>query len=282
MEKRLSKDLSSKNKHIEAPKRLPNPRKKPLPGWFQPIYTGWVGFTFITTMLVFFLFLMPVQLFPGKAAHAASNFLLRTWSSLWSAICGLRFRQKGRKDVDTKQTAVIVTNHTSFLDTAGVYKIIRHRFKTLAKKSLLKIPVLGLIFRTSGIMVDRSSKESRNQSFERMVNAIKSGTSVLIFPEGTQNRTEFLLKDFYDGAFRLAIETGVPVLPVVGWDAKYLLPQAQISKIRPGIVTYYFLKPISTEGLTEADVPALRDRVFKLISDQLSQIQNAEIHPSMG
>lgn len=242
---------------------------KHMPSFLQIPYSIWASVTFILTMLFFFIWLMLVQIFPARIAHACSNFLLRIWAYFWLTLVGIRMQPLGRRQHDPKQTAVLVSNHTSYLDTAIAYSLILHRFKTLAKRSLLKIPVLGLIFRTSGIMVDRSSPESRKSSFDRMVAEVKKGTSVLIFPEGTQNRTKEPLTPFYDGAFRLAIETGTPIIPIVCEGAKRLMPQAKIGKLKPGRIRYHYLEAISTLGLGEKDVDALKDRVFGLMREKL-------------
>jgi 1-acyl-sn-glycerol-3-phosphate acyltransferase len=233
-----------------------------MPKLLQIPYSLWASITFILTMLFYFVWLMPVQIFPSKLAHACSNFFLRLWANTWLILIGIRYWSVGRKGHDPRQTVVLVSNHTSYLDTAVAYALIRHRFKTLAKKSLLKIPVLGLIFRTSGIMVDRSSPESRSRSNARMLDAVNGGTSILIFPEGTQNRTKEVLTPFYDGAFKLAIAAGVPIIPIVCEGARRLMPQASIGKLRPGKILHHYLEAIPTVGMTEADVERLKEMVF--------------------
>lgn len=240
-----------------------------MPKILQVPYSLWASITFILTMLFYFVWLMLVQIFPSKLAHACSNFFLRMWVFTWLPIVGIRFWSVGRKGHNPKQTAVLVSNHSSYLDTAVAYGLIRHRFKTLAKKSLLKIPILGLIFRTSGIMVDRSSAESRKRSNERMLAAVNGGTSVLIFPEGTQNRTEEVLTPFYDGAFKLAIAGGVPIIPIVCEGARRLMPQASIGKLRPGRILHHYLEAIPTIGMTEADVERLKEMVFERMKAKL-------------
>lgn len=161
---------------------------------------------------------------------------------------------------------MVVVNHNSYLDTISAYITIRSKFKTLAKKELQKAPLMGPIFLTSGIMVDRSNKESRQASFERMVSAIEEGTSVMIFPEGTQNRTSDSLAEFYDGAFRLAIETQVPLLPSVIINTRRLMPQAKFGQLIPGRIRQCFLEPVSTKGLSLEDLPALKQKIYDLMA----------------
>ena len=124
---------------------------------------------------------------------------------------------------------------------------------------------MGFIFKTSGIMVDRSSPESRKASYERMVESVQLGESLMIYPEGTQNRTQEAMQPFFDGAFKLAIATQLPILPIVTIHTRRTMPQAQFGKIVPGTVSQCFLEPITTTGMTEADVPALVERVRALM-----------------
>lgn len=225
------------------------------------IYFVWVAFWFILTMLVSFVLIMSSQLFPKKTALRMTNFVLKGWAWKWGTLVGLRFKHFGRKPEYKRQTMVIITNHNSFLDTVVSYIQIQNLFRTLAKKELLKTPIMGPIFNASGIMVDRSSAESRKESFERMVDSLKQGTSLFVYPEGTQNRTNEIMQPFFDGAFKAAIAAQVPVLPIVTINARQLMPQAKFLKIRPGVIRQYFLEPIPTTGLTQDDVEAFKEKI---------------------
>ena len=231
------------------------------------IYVFWVALVFILTLIVAFLLLMPGFLLPSRVGNRYSNFILRWWATIWSTLIMMPVRAKGKNPDHAKETMVIVTNHNSYLDTTTSYINVKHLFKTLAKKELTKLPLMGQIFLTSGIMVDRSSPESRKASYQRMVDAIKSGTSILIFPEGTQNRTDQPLQPFYDGAFRLAVECQVPVLPIVTLNTRWLMPQADVAKMRPGTIRQIFLDPIPTKGMGPDDIEGLKEKVFHLTEE---------------
>ncbi len=235
------------------------------------IYIFWVALAFILTMLVAFVLLMPGFLLPTKVANRYSNFILRWWAMLWAALAMMPIRSKGRDRSIQNQTMVIVTNHNSYLDTIISYATVRQLFKTLAKKELTKLPLMGQIFLTSGIMVDRSSAESRKASYHRMVAAIESGTSIMIYPEGTQNRTDNVMKSFYDGAFRLAIECQVPVLPIATLNTRWMMPQAKVTKMRPGTMRQIHLSPIPTKGMTMEDVEGLKNQVYDRIEEVIRQ-----------
>lgn len=237
----------------------------------QYIYVAWSSLLFIGTLFVAFLLLMLGRLIPGKAGHTYCNTILHWWSVIWSVLIFMPVVAERRKKEWGKETMVVITNHGSYLDTVASYITIPHLFKTLAKKELLKIPLMGQIFLTSGIMVDRSSPESRKASFERMVNAIKGGTSILIFPEGTQNRTPEPLQDFYDGAFRLAIEAQVPILPIATLNARWLMPQAKIWELKPGKIRQIYLPPVPTAGLSQDDLPRIKAQIHQDIEAILRQ-----------
>lgn len=236
------------------------------------IYFVWVALLFILTMLLAFILIMAAQLLPKRAALRITNTVLGSWAFSWGTLVGLRFKQYGREAGYRFAPKVIITNHNSFLDTVVSYICIRGPFRTLAKKELLRTPVMGPIFTASGIMVDRSSPESRKASYERMVSTLRAGTSLLIYPEGTQNRTNEFMQPFYDGAFKAAIGAQVPILPIVTVNARQIMPQAKFLKMRPGRIRQYFLPLVETKGLTEGDVDGLRERVRGMMIEKLKEV----------
>ena len=144
---------------------------------------------------------------------------------------------------------IYVSNHTSFLDIPGLWMIIPGEKRPLAKKELVKIPVFGWIARSAAVIVDRSSGESRKKSMDRLKNILSNGTSILLFAEGTQNRSKEPLQPFKDGAFRIAIDTQEPILPMVVVGAGPLMPPGTI-RLRPGRVKIIVAPEIPTRGLT--------------------------------
>jgi 1-acyl-sn-glycerol-3-phosphate acyltransferase len=140
--------------------------------------------------------------------------------------------------------------------------IIPGQFRPLAKKELLKIPVFGWIAKAATIIVDRSSPESRKKSIDRLKQFLRQGISILIFAEGTQNRSKEVLQPFHDGAFRIAIDTQQPILPLVVIGAGRLMPPSTID-LRPGKIRIYIGDEIETAGLTSADIPTLKEKTFR-------------------
>ena len=178
-------------------------------------------------------------------------------------------RTKGHAHIEREQPYVIVSNHRNMLDIVMAGSRIQHPFQPLVKEEVMKVPLFGtLLLRVTSIPVNRSNADSRKKSFQRMVDRVKSGTSILIFAEGTRNRTKHPLKTFYAGGFRVATEAQVPILPIVLLDIRDKQPVDSF-RAKPGIVKLHILPPIPTSGLTEADVPALQDLVHKLIWNYL-------------
>jgi 1-acyl-sn-glycerol-3-phosphate acyltransferase len=161
-----------------------------------------------------------------------------------------------------------VSNHTSFLDIPGLMMLLPGQFRPLAKKELLKIPIFGWIARSAAIIVDRSSPESRKKSIDRLKAFLKAGISILIFAEGTQNRTNKILQPFHDGAFRIAVDTQQPILPIVVLGAGRLMPPGTID-LKPGLIRIYVGKEIPTLGLATHDVRELKERTIVAMSEMI-------------
>jgi len=194
--------------------------------------------------------------------------VIKLWASIFSALTFVRFKVHSRNIPQKNRAYVYVCNHNSYLDGVAVPLAIPGEFKPLGKKELLDIPIFGWILKSIAVLVDRTSVESRKESIERLTKSFKRGTSILIFPEGTTNKTDQPLTPFYDGAFRLAIENRAPILPMVILNSKKLMPRNGFSN-RPGTVDVHFLEPLETTGMTLEDMPALKLKVYHLMEDAI-------------
>jgi 1-acyl-sn-glycerol-3-phosphate acyltransferase len=158
---------------------------------------------------------------------------------------------------------VVVSNHESFADIL----LISHlpwEMKWLSKAELFRIPVMGwMMWLVGDIPVKRGFGPSALEAMERCRAALSRRVSVMIFPEGTRSRTAELLP-FKDGAFRLAIEAGVPILPLAVSGTRNALPKHDW-RFGRSVAEVRVLEPIETAGLTPDDVPALKQRVRDLI-----------------
>lgn len=233
------------------------------------LYAFWVFLVFS----VFMLLLLPgivVPFFLGKNFSWIGYKFLWLWSWIFSMLTFIRYEFHGRENFRKGQSYIYVSNHTSFLDIPGIRLIIPGEFRPLAKKELKKIPVFGWIAQSATVIVDRSSGESRKKSMDKLKNILLDGLSILIFAEGTQNRTKAILQPLKEGAFRIAIDTQQPILPMVVVGAGPLMPPGTIA-LRPGKIKIIVAPEIPTAGLTIENLPALKQKTFTIMKDMIER-----------
>jgi 1-acyl-sn-glycerol-3-phosphate acyltransferase len=157
--------------------------------------------------------------------------------------------------------AVYAANHASALDIPLVFAHLPVDFRVLHKRSLYVLPVIGWYLYLGGhVSIDRANAFRARRSLTRAAERIRGGTSVLVFPEGTRNRDDASVQPFKRGSFVLALEAGVPVVPVSLRGVKELVPGGLL-RIRPGQVQVTLHEPIATAGLPADDAAVLADRV---------------------
>jgi len=229
---------------------------------FASLYLVWGLVVFIAFMLLLFPFIILIQLFfKGKKAQSLSFTCLRIWAKGTAILCLYRIKIKNREVVDTSHSYIYVCNHASYLDAISVVIAAPQAFKPLGKIEMVKAPIFGILYKKLVVMLDRKSPESRAASVQALKVEIAAGQSIFIFPEGTMNTTDELLGNFYDGAFRIAIETQTPIVPMVLINAKELLPRKNPLQVKPGTITCLFLPPVQVNGLDLTDVESLKATV---------------------
>jgi 1-acyl-sn-glycerol-3-phosphate acyltransferase len=180
------------------------------------------------------------------------------------------FRTAGTFPENPRNPYVIVSNHESFVDIL----LISHlpwEMKWLSKKEMFKIPVGGWLMRMAkDIPLDRKDRDSAIRAMEQCAQRLDQKVSVMIFPEGTRSTSGDLLP-FKDGAFRLAIESGVPVLPLAVHGAATALRKHDW-RFGRSTAEVRVLEPISTEGMTLDDVPRLREQARDRIIAELKDM----------
>lgn len=232
------------------------------------LYIVWVFLVFTFFMLLFLPGLTLPFLF-GTRLSWLGYFFLWLWSWIFSKLTFIRYRFEGKENFKKDQSYIYVSNHTSFLDLPGLRLLLPGEFRPLAKKELLKIPVFGWIMRGATVIVDRSSGESRKKSLVKLKSILAQHISILLFAEGTQNRTKEILQPFKDGAFRIAIDTQKPVLPMVVMGAGPLMPPGTIN-LKPGTITIKVGEEIPTEGLTQQDLLKLKEQTFNYMKEMMA------------
>lgn len=219
------------------------------------------------------ILLSPLILSPallGEAVRPVSFFGLKIWATIFHMFTGVRYCAQGKEYLAAYPAYIYVSNHTSFLDVPALPLFMPGQFRPLGKKELLKIPILGWIVGTVCIIVDRSDAQSRQESIRKLRELIQRGVSVLIYPEGSMNRTNLLLRPFYDGAFRMAIETQTPVLPMVVVNAGNLF-RPGTAYVKPGRIKVRFAPPVPTVGMKAKDVPVLKQQIHGVMEAMLQE-----------
>ncbi|OJW82998.1 MAG: hypothetical protein BGO69_03725 [Bacteroidetes bacterium 46-16] len=233
----------------------------------QPFYSAWVILSFVVCLLLLFPFFIAVSIPNNAWARRSIWRIIRPWSQFWLLIVGMPMRIQGPKPPQRRY--VIVANHISYMDTVVVFSAIPWYFRALGKAEMSSMPLLGFIYKQIVIMVKRDSAHNRARSMRLMWRAVKYESSVLVFPEGTFNETAEPVKELFDGAFRLAINAQTPIFPMIFPDTVDRWHYSHWWAVWPGRNRAIYLDPIPVDGLTLADVPALKEKVGRILAEAL-------------
>lgn len=212
----------------------------------------------------------PVIGISGLARHKQWVYPWAMWGGrVWLRLSGCRVVVKGLENLDARETYVFISNHRSYLDTATLFCYLGRRIGLLAKKELLKVPILGYGMGYVNVMaIDRSNRTRAIETVQAATERIRSGISFGVFAEGTRALPGQLLP-FKKGAFYMARDAGVPVVPVAIKNTDVLMGKGT-GVAQPGIIEMSIFKPTSTEGLkTDEDVARLIERVRSVIAEEL-------------
>ena len=224
----------------------------------------------IWALTFFVITLMPVSLLMwiiGLVKEPRRTQIFRIISNIWMRFffmvtgCGIKIR--GTENFAKGKNYIITCNHNSFMDVPVTTPFIPGANKTIAKSEMTKIPVFGLIYKRGSVLVDRNDKNSRKESFKKMKNVLALGMHMCIYPEGTRNKTGEPLKEFHDGAFKLAIDTNTDILPAILFGTRRILPPGKTFYFWPGQMEIHFLNPISIAPGESYE--NLKGRVFNIM-----------------
>jgi 1-acyl-sn-glycerol-3-phosphate acyltransferase len=194
------------------------------------------------------------------------------FGAVWGWLVGIRFfvARENKGKLEKGKSYVVVANHISFLDIHAIAIGMPVGFLALSKIENKKLPLFGPLISPGIITVDRSSPNSRHESFEAMAKVVERGISVLVFPEGSRNKKldQPLRDKFYDGAFRIAIQHQIPIAPMIITGNRRCMPPGTLL-FKPGPVGIYLLDPIPTEGMTEADMGTLKAQAYEAMAEKL-------------
>ena len=199
--------------------------------------------------------------------------IARIWSRSILAGSRVRVLVKNLSNIDPSRSYIYMSNHQSAFDIPVLLAYLPVQFKWLAKAELFKIPLFGFAMRRAGyISIDRSNLKSAISSLKKAAETIKKGVSVIIFPEGTRSR-DGKISPFKKGGFVLAVEAGVPVVPVIIHGTRSIMSKNRL-RIRPGQVVLEIGKPIETSQYSRKNRDDLLKRVRQIIIESFENGKN--------
>lgn len=236
---------------------------------------GWFLFQVYKWLFVIPMFVLLTIVF-GSAAILSSYVMTPRkaafngvfWARLTAYAAFMRLRITGRDNIDPSQSYVIVVNHQSAMDIIALYGWLGIDFRWVMKQEIRKVPFLGYAcYRVGHVYIDRKNQAAAIQSLEAAKERIHSGTSVLFFPEGTRTASS-ALKPFKKGAFKMALDLGLPILPITLNGTDHVMPTKSLD-LMPGKVDLTIHKAIATDGMTEADIEDVMQKSFDAINSGL-------------
>lgn len=234
---------------------------KNIPG---AIWACWGILTFSITLLVIIIPVLITFLIKEPRGAEAYRQVTKIWMNVWLALVGSPLKVVGKENFKKGKNYVVVSNHNSLMDVPVTTPYVPGANKTIGKKSFTKAPVFGWVYIRGTVLVDRNSDASRRKSFEDMKKVLAQGLHMVIYPEGTRNRTADPLKSFHDGAFKLAIAARKEIIPTLIFNTRTVLPPEKKFYMRPHSLEMHFLPAVSAENMTSRE---LREKVFKLMWD---------------
>lgn len=236
---------------------------------FGRIWALWGLTAFFATMMVVILFYLPCFIIPEPHAARLHRAVSRVWMTVYLTLAGCPLRITGRENYAKGRNYVVVCNHRSLMDVPVTTPFMPNANKTIAKKSFAMVPIFGWIYRLGSVLLDRKSAVSRRKSFEQMRKVLAIGLDMVIYPEGTRNRTSAPLRTFHDGAFRLAVIAQKPIIPVLIFNTDKVLPTSKPFYMMPHKLEMHFLPPV--EVTAGDNVNELKTRLFNIMSAYYSQ-----------
>lgn len=211
------------------------------------------------------------QSFRGRKDHAWYSHATRSWARAIMRASGCPVVVHGAEHVREGEPQVVVSNHVSWFDVFAIASVLHVPFRFVAKKELMSFPLFGRAMRAAGhVIIDRSNRERALQSLRQAGEAIReSPAAVIIFPEGTRSRTG-RLQSFKKGAFQLAVEAGVPVVPTVVTGSFQIMPPGS-RKIHPNTVHIHFLPAVRGDEVRALGLEPLMGRVHDAIGTKLGE-----------
>lgn len=228
------------------------------------IWAAWGILTFAATLLVIIIPVCVTFLIKEPTGTEAYRQITKVWMNVWLFLVGSPLKVVGKENFEKGKNYVVVSNHNSLMDVPVTTPYVPGANKTIGKKSFTKAPIFGWVYIRGTVLVDRNSDKSRRKSFDDMKKVLSQGLHMVIYPEGTRNRTTDPLKSFHDGAFKLAIDCKKDVIPTLIFNTRKVLPPEKKFYMRPHKLQMHFLPAVSSENITSKE---LKEKVFAIMWD---------------
>jgi 1-acyl-sn-glycerol-3-phosphate acyltransferase len=231
-----------------------------------------LGIILVTAFMAIMVILVSFVTAGGDTTHKVG----RIWAKCILVLSNIRVTVKGFSNLKPGRSYIYMANHMSNFDIPVLQAYLPVQFRWLAKAELYKIPIFGYAMKRAGyISIDRSDRKSAIESLNRAAKIIRDGVSVVIFPEGTRSRTNHV-QPFKKGGFFLAVDSGVPIIPIIIHGAGRIMPKKQML-IKPGNVILEIEKPINSSDYTRKTKDDLMKKVRDVILDSFEQNKNSGV-----
>ncbi len=240
----------------------------------QYIYCVYAVLLFIILMFIVLPFVLVFSLF-GKLKGGNSTYkICNLWGVIWYSLIGIKHQEIYEVPHNKNKQYIFVANHISYMDIPAIVRCMHQSVRVLGKYEMVKYPVFGLIYRMAVVVVDRTNPEQRAKSVRALKSELKQGISIFIFPEGTFNETGNLLKEFYDGAFKIAIETQTPIKPLLFLDTHERMHYRGFFELTPGVSRIVFMDEIPVAEYTLAQLQTLKQKVHSVMEAGLRKYKH--------
>lgn len=245
----------------------------------QLLYKIYFALVFMVILVI--MYPIFVVLLLNESWYSFAFRVKKFWSWLLRMLLFVPIVVKREEALPKGQPYIVCPNHSSYIDIIMMFGVLPEYFVFIGKAELLSWPLFNLVFRKMNIAVDRNSSRSGHEALKAAGNALDNGLRVIIFPEGGIPDSAPELGRFKNGAFKLAIEKQIPILPVTfltNWKRLHQVEKLW-SRSQPGLAKVITHEFIDTKGMTQDDIPTLREQVFKKIEGTLHDYEARRKNP---
>ena len=226
--------------------------------WFY----GWVFFSILFALPLLFILISYDRFY--KAFFKVAIF----WGKTILFVMGFKPIVKAEEEIQPDKSYLFIANHASLIDVMLMLAVMKNPAVFVGKREVRNIPVFGYVARKTSILVDRGNAESRKEVYISAQEKLNNGLSIVIFPEGLVPHEDVILSEFKNGAFRLAIEHQIPIVPMTFYDVKKRFSWTFFSG-SPGKLRVKIHNFIKTEELTLDDMEATKQKAYNIIYKEL-------------